>query len=111
MKIILWFVFVLVLDVSFASYFLYSCNYKFDAFTVGIGVTLQIYAVLQINRVEWFLDFGGRYQGYFNIFIIAVALHFIALGLSWETKLGKSTKYGYCAPKTISIESLRILTQ
>jgi len=111
MKIILWFIFVLLLDLGFASYFLYSCNYKLDAFTVGIGVILQIYAVLQINRVEWFLDFGGRYQGFFNIFIIAVALHFIALGLAWETKLGKLTKYGYCAPKTVSIESLLELTK
>ena len=111
MKIILWFVFVFLLDVAIAGYILYSCNYKFDAFTVGIGVILQIYAVLQINQVEWFLDFGGRYQGYFNIFIIAVSLHFIALGFSWETKAGKLTKYGYCAPKTVPIESLRILTE
>lgn len=111
MRIILWIVFVLLLDVAFASYFLYSCNYKLDAFTVGIGFILQIYAILQLNRVEWFLDFGGRYQGYFNIFIIAVALHFIALGLSWQTKLGKLTKYGYCVPKTVSIESIRILTE
>ena len=106
MRIIYWFIFVIVLDASLAGYFLYLCNFNFDAFTVGIAVFVQIYAVLQINHVEWFLDYGGRYQGYFNVFIIIGALTIFADGFAWHTGLGKLTKYGYCVPKSVSAEKL-----
>ena len=38
MRIIYWFMVVIFLDATLASYFLYSCNFNFDAFTVGIAV-------------------------------------------------------------------------
>ncbi|AXI01872.1 hypothetical protein HYN46_02640 [Aquirhabdus parva] len=111
MRLVYSFLFVCLLDVACAGYFLSLCFYKIDVLTIGLAIFLQVYGVLQLNRIEWLLDFGGRYQGYFNFFIIICGLYFLALGFSWQTDLGKLTKYGYCVPKSVSLSDLLKVTK
>ncbi len=109
MRLVYWFLFIFIFDIASAGYLLYSCFYKFDALIVGVAIFMQVYGILQLNRVEWFLDFGGQYQGYFNVFIIVFGLYFLVLGFSWQTNLGKLTKYGHCVPKTVPLNDLQKL--
>ena len=108
-KVILWLILLaFLLDSAIAGYLISSCNYKFDLFTVGAGIVIQILVLRHWSKVERYQDLGHRIEATL-LFLFIFSFGLYAFGFAWQTHLGKFTPYGFCAPKSVSDEAMESL--